>query len=144
VNLPEGSKVSAGRSPSQSITPQSAWFTATWAGLSLANDPNRRPAQPPRPDSPPESSSNAVVGCIVSWTTASNSAEEDIQVELVAQPGAARLDGFGSVVRAPIEAPSHHTLDAPPATAQPDGSAQADEHLPRTRTTPARQHRAGR
>jgi hypothetical protein len=55
---------------------------------------------------------DGVVGCIISWTTASNSAEEDIQVDLVAQPGAARLDGSGSVVPASVEAPIHHTLDA--------------------------------
>jgi len=53
-------------------------------------------------------------------------AEEDIQVELVAQPYAARLDASGSVVPAPVEAPIHHTLDASSATAQPHGSAQAD------------------
>jgi hypothetical protein len=44
-------------------------------------------------------------------------AEEDIQVELVAQPGAARLDASGSVVPAPVEAPIHHILDASSATA---------------------------
>src|SRR5512132_474477 len=59
---------------------------------------------------------------------------EGIEVDLVAQPGAERLDGLGRVVLTPVEAAVNSSLDATPSRLEQGGHGQGDAgHRPARR-----------
>ena len=56
---------------------------------------------------------------------------EGVQVDLVAEAGAERLDGLGRVVAAPVEAPVHHRLNTVTDGPEDRGRGQgAGSHQP--------------
>ena len=87
------------------------------------------------------SHSDTCAGCTVSRTTPRRSAPERVEVELVAQPPAERLERPRRVVAAPVEAPVDRALDPRPRRAEQRRHRQRrhrDRDVRRRPTAPAR------
>jgi hypothetical protein len=60
------------------------------------------------------SQSDTPAGCIV-WSTTVSSSSDSVEVDVLAQAGAERLNRLGRIVAASVEAPVHYRLNAPPS-----------------------------